>query len=151
MKANHEQIDLLCKKFEPIICACSEARITNEMMNSEYNIDGYNAIECFSQSRNTGGVIMYIRNECSFKIIRNENVLNILWCLTIEMIEPYRGYLFSVFYISPNKNIKKKTAIKNFDDLLESIVNLNKVNVIMGDLNFDISKSNPNTTKILNN
>lgn len=40
---------------------CSEARITEDINENEYKIDGYDNIVCYSSSRHTGGVIAYIK------------------------------------------------------------------------------------------
>lgn len=58
--ANLTKIQYLCKSLKPKIVFCSEARITHEINENEYAIDGYKTIVCHSHSRATDGVVAYI-------------------------------------------------------------------------------------------
>lgn len=57
---------------KPTILACSEARLTNEIGENEYNVEGYESIICPSLSRHTGGVAMYIKQPLKYKVIHTQ-------------------------------------------------------------------------------
>lgn len=64
--ANFNEIELLCTNLKPKILACSEARISNDIDECEYDIPGYKVIVCHSVSRHTGGVVIYIQSNIKF-------------------------------------------------------------------------------------
>jgi len=65
--AHKEEIQhLIMKKINPAIVALTESRLTEEIDDSEINMTGYNMIRCDSDSRFTGGVTMYVRNDIRF-------------------------------------------------------------------------------------
>jgi len=49
------------KKMNPAILALSESRLIPEIEDNEVNVSGYNVVRCDSDNRNTGRVILYIR------------------------------------------------------------------------------------------
>lgn len=85
--ANLCEIEILCANRKPKILFCSEARITNEIVQSEYKIDGYTPVVCHAQSRFTGGVIIYVNNSLKFKVIENIHKEKVMWCLSIELFD----------------------------------------------------------------
>lgn len=98
---NFEKIELLATKLKPNIIMCSEARLTKEIAGSEYQISGYNCIECYSENRHTGGVTMYITKDIKHKIIQNTAIDKILWFLSVEIWDSGINGIYSVFYRSP--------------------------------------------------
>lgn len=93
---NLNHIEIMSKKIKPFIIFCSEARVTNEI-SDEIKIDGYNEIICASNSRFTGGVVIYARNNLKLKIICTNAIENTLWYLTIEIIDSHVNGIYSVF------------------------------------------------------
>ena len=76
--------------------ALSETRLTDEIEDKEINIPGYNLVRCDAETRKTGGVALFIRNDIKFKIIIvSKLVTNCCWLAAIEVKESfYRGILF---------------------------------------------------------
>lgn len=144
--ANLPQIEALCFERKPSLVLCAEARITQDISDSEYAIDGYNVVVCESQSRFTGGVAIYIRKTLKYKVIVNNFVEKLIWTLAIELIDCEIHGIFAVFYRSPAQNLN--LSCEFFDQFLEQIINLNKVNVIAGDMNVDLNVTNNNTRSI---
>lgn len=58
---------------------CTEARITEDLNKVEYDIENYESIVCYSQSRATGGVVAYIKKPYKYKVILNEYVMQTVW------------------------------------------------------------------------
>lgn len=117
---------------------CSEARITEQIVLNEYQITGYKCVECFSENRHTGGVLMYIQNNIKHKVILNIAIDKIIWLLAIETWDSEVNGVFCVFYRSPNSEIEN--SLKLLDNNFDKIVNLNKFNLITGDLNINLNK-----------
>lgn len=141
--ANFNEIELLCTNLKPSLLACSEARITNDIDEVEYDIPGYNVITCHSLSRHTGGVVIYIKSNLKFKVVFNENYDNHLWILTLEIWNGITNGLYHVFYRSPDKKFKQKDIIKIMDKFFHSAIRLNRFNILMGDLNVDMDRMTP--------
>lgn len=110
--ANFNEIELLCKNFRPTILACSEARITSEINECEYSIGDYETVVCHSNSRHTGGCVIYIRNDMKFRVIHNDVINDHLWYVSIEFWQHGISSLTHVFYRSPNKKFKSKCIVK---------------------------------------
>lgn len=147
---NIEKIELLACKYKPYLILCSEARITEEIIISEYQIENYTAIECFSSSRHTGGVQIYIKKELKHKMIINKNIDTMLWFLSFEIWDSKINGIYNVFYRSPNARVNVEESIMKLDEILEQTINLNKLNVITEDLNIDLRRDNQFTRLIQN-
>ena len=76
---------------------CSEARITDNINYNEYKIDNYKCIECFSENRHTGGVLMYIKSDIKHKLILNSAIDKMLWLLSIEIWDSEIDGIYTVF------------------------------------------------------
>lgn len=49
--------------------------MTREIEEQEIEIEGYITACCFTESRHTGGVVMYVKNKLEFKIVLSESVM----------------------------------------------------------------------------
>lgn len=132
---------MLCVNIKPKILCCSEARITCDINDNEFQIDGYNSIVCYSNSKHTGGVIMYVKKPLKYKLIKSEASDYNIWMLAIEIIESDIKGVYIGIYRSPNGNYSGSLLI--FDKFLESTLKLKAINICMGDINIDFKhKSN---------
>lgn len=164
---NFEAIELLCYKMKPMILCCSEARTTEDILDGEITIEGYECIRSDSDSRHTGGVIMYIKNNIKYKIMETISIKNSIWCLSIEALDCAHRGIYGVIYRSPNAknnneqkknkksdNTRKEGRVKEslnlMDEWLDRITNLRKKMIIMGDVNIDQNKMNSNLKKFIN-
>lgn len=135
--ANLNKIKIMCKSLKPKILICSEARITNEINFNEFNINGYKCDICYSNSRATGGVAIYVKKPMKHRLIESKSIDEICWYITIEIIECDMKGIYSGFYRSPNANPNESTNL--FNEFIENTVSVNKLNIISGDLNFDFN------------
>lgn len=154
---NHQKIEILANDYKPRLLCCSEARVTDDILISEYAIEGYDSIVCPSVSRSTGGVLIYIEKETKHRILMNESVDNIVWCLVIEIWDTKYDGVYCAFYRSPNKKKENGQSESNidifmrkFDEILDKIVVVDKLNVIIGDINIDMKCNDSNTENTLN-
>lgn len=136
--ANMPKIEVMCSENKPLILCCSEARITEEINETEYEIEGYNNIVCFSSSRHTGGAVIYIRKSIKYKVIKIESKDLMFWSLSIEVLDCAIRGIIGIIYRSPSYRLDD--SLNNFDNFLDTIINLRKCNTIMGDINIDMNK-----------
>lgn len=103
-----------------------------------------------SNSRHTGGAVIYLKNHIKYKIIQNGNIDNKIWFLAIEIWNTKINGMYTVFYRSPDRGIHTKEALNMFETVIDKVTNIRKMNVIMGDLNIDLNKINKTTKEIKN-
>lgn len=145
--ANLCEIEVLCADRKPKVLFCSEARITEDIVYSEYKIENYTPIVCYAQSRFTGGVVIYVNNELKFKVIENCHEEKQMWCLAIELFDSAINGMYSVMYRSPAANINE--CFEFTDKFLEKTINPNKLNVVTGDININMNDLNTNSRALL--
>lgn len=77
MTAHIEEIEhQVMKKRNPAILALSETRLITDIEDSEMNVPVYSIARCDAESRNTGGVMLYIRNDIKYEIILREKIIS---------------------------------------------------------------------------
>lgn len=118
---------------------CSEARVTQQINDKEIEMKGYTTIICYSKNRHTGGVALFLRNKLKHKIVINKPIDMMLWFLAIEIWGDGIDGIYGVFYRSPNKSVNTREALESFDRCLEETINLNKMNIIVGDININMN------------
>ena len=89
--------------YEPELLICTEARITDDIGDNEINMAGYKILRSSSTTRNSGGVIVYVKSSVSVRLIHN-------WCKQNDNILIFavensscRGVWVAVYH-SPNSN-----------------------------------------------
>lgn len=135
---NFEDIELHVEKFKPTMLICSETCLTDDIIDSEIFLTGYNLFRCNSFSRHTGGVIFYIRSNIKAEIIFNRSYSKNLWCLSIYVKNRELHGIYTAIYHSPNSS--HADFMTYFEDVLEHIYDSSKLNVLVGDFNIDMSK-----------
>ncbi|CRL01833.1 CLUMA_CG015718, isoform A [Clunio marinus] len=114
--------------------------------SKELEINGYNFISCDSDSSHTGGVIMYVRNDLCFNILKNFQKSR-TWILSVKISESLINGIYTVIYKSPKEKIGDFLEI--IDEFLEQTIDDDTRNVIVGDMNIDVSKNNKNVKRYL--
>lgn len=114
----------------------------------ELKVDGYKIEYCVSDNRRTGGVLALVRNDTKYKAKYINCVNNIVWTLAIEIIISEIKYLITVLYHPPQKENAK--FIDYFNSYLSLVCSHEGINIILGDFNYDLWKSNFYGNKILN-
>lgn len=124
----------------------SETHVTPDFNDSELKIDGYQLIRCDSNSRHTGGVAIYVKDNCNYSVVHSEHKSK-TWILTIKISENITDGNFTVIYKSPKEKINDFLSI--FDEFCEKTIDNNNKSVIVGDMNIDLSKNTKNGKKYL--
>lgn len=137
----------MCSDHKPYVILCTEARITDNIDEVSYKIDGYSNLVCLSNSRQTGGIIVYIKNGVNFKLILNEKIDYLIWCLTFEIENCSLKGIYSVIYRSPSYGLN---LTYNFlESFMEKTIQLKKFNIIVGDLNINMNVKGRDKCEIL--
>lgn len=79
--AHKEEIQQqVIKEMKPAILALSETRLIGEIEDSEVNVPGYSIVRCDAENRNTGGVMLYIRDDIKYDIVLKQKIIaNCRW------------------------------------------------------------------------
>lgn len=123
------------KKMNPAILALSETRLIDDIEDSEVNVPGYSIARCDAENRNTGGVVLYVRNDIKYEIVLSSKIASNCWCLAIET----RGKVFKgiiiVVYHSPSAS--DGDFLRFLEDIVEELV-IKGVCIMLGDFNIDL-------------
>jgi len=76
---------LIMMKMNPAIMTLTESRLTEEIDDSEVSMLGYSIVRCDSDSRFTGGVTIYIRNDIRYEIMLIRKIEPNCWSIAIEV------------------------------------------------------------------
>jgi len=71
----------IIKKINPAFLALSKTRLTE---NIEDNVLGYSTIRCNAETRNTGEVILYVRNDIKYEIVLVKKLESNCWCVAVK-------------------------------------------------------------------
>lgn len=135
----------IMKKINPAFIALSETRLTAEIEDSEVNVPGYSIIRCDAENRNTGGVVLYIRDDVKYEIVLVKKLESNCWCAAIEVKEKlYRGIIM-VIYHSPSAS--HGDFVRFLEDIIEELIIRGEC-MIIGDFNIDIMLDSFYTRKL---
>ena len=85
------------------IMCLTETRITEEIYDHEIKINGYQHERCDSYTRRTGGVLILIRNDIKYSVIKKEYKDPGVWLLTVKLkSKTYKQMILNVIYRSPS-------------------------------------------------
>lgn len=126
--------------------ALTESHLDDTSKEAEYNITGYSHILCNRKDRQGGGVILYLRNNLTFKILTNtSDEMCSLLAITINELD-----LTVILVYRPPTRYEQGTdhnrhtieqsfnniIISNIDKVLSSLGTPTPNTLIMGDFNF---------------
>ncbi|KAJ8913180.1 hypothetical protein NQ315_009017 [Exocentrus adspersus] len=127
--------------FNSLIICISETHITSEIADEEIEVPGYKLITCYSNSRYTGGVIIYIKDGLTFTLLKECTMDYSFWLHE-------RNIIFGGIYRSPN------AQFRDFEHCFEDILNDDEICkeevIIMGDINSDYLSDDAETKRLKN-
>ena len=121
-------------KFDVI--ALTETWLNKKLNIEDYELDGYKTPHCQNrESRTGGGVLFYVRDTLSSKIVKNSSYSdtnnNIL---TISVTKNNNNYISTVCYRSPSAD--NTTFLPNFKNVIDNIGK--KDSIVCGDFNYNL-------------
>lgn len=132
---NFEELETIAEgnNFEIIIL--SETHATEDIDNEELCISNYDLLRCDSESRHTGGVAIYIKINCQYKIEQLYSSPGEIWWLVVRISFGNKTFLICAVYKSP------RASNRLFCDKMEELVTeLSEENVdflLAGDININ--------------
>lgn len=144
---NITELKLIIRKIKPLIVILSETHVTDDIQDSELMIRDYDLCRCDSESRHTGGVIIYVKNDLKHEIIDLYVIPMKFWamsvrvevssCITVNRVKNLKTLNIVAVYRSPSSPVN--TFLQKIRDIGQSL-SQNEVNLIVGDFNIDMSK-----------
>lgn len=133
--AHKEEIQhQILMRMNPALLALSETRLLIDIEDKEVNVPGYSLVRCDAENRNTGKVMLYIRNDIKFEKILTKKVVANCWCIAVEVKDNIYKGVIAVVYHSPS------ASDDDFIRFLEDVVDLLIVKgqcIMIGDFNID--------------
>lgn len=141
------ELEILVSKKNPKIVMLTETHLTVDVEASEYNIRNYNMLCCYSTSRHTGGVIMYIHESVKYHVVDN-STCGLNWFMAIKVVKGLKVGVYGLLYHSPSVNDQELLLHLELN-WLEKILDDKGMNLIAGD--FNINWKHPNDSANLRN
>lgn len=124
----------------------SETRTTSDTNDFELELNNYSLIRCDSDSRHTGGVLIYVRKDIEFfshnLFILDKNY----WRKVIKATYGSIKWLIRCLYHSPSDAI----FLENFEETHEEFLCKNIKSVLVEDFNLDFMSNKFYVRKIKN-
>lgn len=120
--------------------------MTDDISDKEIEIENYEIIRCDSNSRHTGGVAIFVKNDLKWKLISKRHRSK-SWGLVISVDDRFMHGRFGVVYKSPKEKIND--FLEFLDDFLDDSICLESRNIIFGDMNLNVGKKSKNVKKYL--
>lgn len=139
--------DVVC--YRPSCILLSEARVTADIEDFELTIPGYSLVRCDSDSRHTGGVVIYVRESLNYGIVKNIAVQKSYWFLMIKLKLYAENLMIACLYRSPGCSASE--FIDCCETLFEDIFKDTNKCIIVGDFNLGFRKLNDVNVKKLKN
>lgn len=134
------------QKVQPAIVALTETRITAEMEDSEVSVPGYSVVRCDAENRNTGGVILYVRDNIKYELERINKIEMNCWCAAVEVKDKVYKGIIVVVYHSPSAS--DADFVRYIEDLAEELT-IKENCMILGDFNIDMKTDTYYKKKLL--
>jgi len=125
----------IMKKINPAFLALSETRLTEDIEDNEVNVLGYSMIRRNAETRNTRGVVSYVRNDIKYEIVLVKKLESNCWCVAVEVKEKLYKEVIMVIYYSPS--VSHGDFMRFLEDTVEELTIKEKCMVI-GDFNLDL-------------
>lgn len=127
---------LIMKGINPAMVALSETRLNSEVEDYEVSVPEYSIVRCDAENRNTGGVVMYIRDDVRYEVILQRKIVANCWCVAIDVYEKWCKCVIVVVYHSPSASDSE--FIKFMEEVVEELT-IKGTCVVIGDFNIDLS------------
>ena len=137
--ANLHRIELVLNEHCPDICVCTEARVTENILDTEISVASYKILRSSSTTRHSGGIIVYVKDNIKVRLIndwsdQNDNIL------TFFIDNSCCRGVWITTYHSPNSN--HIAFIQRLSSIYDTHVPSTSKSYVCGDLNIDLKSNN---------
>lgn len=146
LMAHKEEIQhQIMQRMNPAILALSESSLVEDIEDSEVNIPGYSVARCDAENRNTGGVILYIRNDLNYEVVLSDKIISNCWCIAVKVKSRlYRGIIALVYHSPSASDGDFISFLVNTMDILL----LKDKCLLIGDVNINLMADSYYTKKL---
>lgn len=120
---------------KPLALCLTETHITEDILDQELIIENYNVYRCNSNSKHTGGILLYVYQEISVKLIENMAKNYEYWFLYVRLKVNSSLYELCMYYRSPSGNIV--SFLNFFESKCECLWDTNNTIIHIGDFNLN--------------
>jgi hypothetical protein len=147
MLSNKDEIEMLMNKEKPVFLGLTETHVTEDFEDQEVEIKEYNVWRSDSDSRHTGGVLFYVREDILSRVVKKTAVGKNYWSIIVNIMVQDKNFYICLIYRSPNG---KASLFFEYLDELGDWINVTGNNIIiMGDFNFNWADQHDNYCKNL--
>lgn len=135
LTGNHAELQHNCmsRNFDFVIL--SETHTTENIEDSEIVLEGYQKpIRCDSDSRHTGGLCIYIKNNFEVSDIK-KTMESRIWWLSCKLTNNNRSVYIAAIYRAHSSS--KRVFCDKMMNWIEDLVDSNKPFILAGDMNID--------------
>lgn len=125
------------KCYNPAFILLSESRTTKEIEDFELEIKNYSTVRCNSNSRHTGGVLLYIRDNIKYAVHKVYVIDGNYWCKVIKVTYCGSNWLIGCIYHSPSAS--HSVFLENFEHMCEDLFCCEMRSILIGDFNINYS------------
>lgn len=134
--AHKEEIQhQVLKRMNPALLALAETRLITDIEDKEVNVPGYSVVRCDGENRNTGGVMLYVRNDIKFEKILTKKIVANCWCVAVEVKDNMYKGVVAVVYHSPSAS--DGDFIRFLEDVVDLLIGKGQC-IMIGDFNIDL-------------
>lgn len=138
--AHIDEIGVFIEEQKPLTVILSETCLTDGVEDFEINMDGYNCVRVDSNSRYTGGVVMYIREDVKHRVVKRDVLQKNYWVLVCKLTCKNFSATIVAVYRSPSSG--KSLFLDYYEQLCDELVSSGLSNIIVvGDFNIDWSSN----------
>lgn len=142
-----EVINLFFER-KPLVGCVTETHVTEVIQDQEIFIPGYRHFICFSHSRHTGGVVIYVKDHVPANVIKCETDLSAYWALLVKLKLYGENIVVGAIYRSPNSNVDIFHVF--WDILINDPIAASNQTIIAGDFNICCKSDTPACRKLQN-
>lgn len=149
LTTNFPKLEILVSKCKPNLIFVSETHLTDVIEDCEIQLSNYNHVRCDSNSRHTGGVIIYLKSNLEYNVHHSEVFSeNNTWFLSVKVRKGIKKGLYSILYHSPNSS--DTSFLDFFERMVETVLDEYENNILVGDFNINLLRTNNNTKRLSN-
>lgn len=130
-------VDLI-QKWTPEIVCISETHVTPDVQQGEIDISGYISVNCTSDNKRTGGVLIFLKSGSVFSVRYNSNKDSYLWFICIELKLHREKMLLTALYHPPGRKVPE--FLDFLDGFFEDVSSFKGDIICLGDFNIDLKK-----------
>lgn len=135
MLAHKDQLIANIVWYHPAIILLSESRTTSVIDNFELEIADYSLIRCDSNSRHTGGIVIYVRKDLNYTNGKTYVQEGNYWCKFVSVNYGSIKWIIGSLYHSPSGS--HAAFIDQMENICEEVLCKNSRVVLAGDFNLD--------------